>query len=204
MAERMKCLVCENGELVPQESRRTVEIDGASVEVPYRSHSCNECGTVQGAEGDLRFNARAMRKATKEQRKLLTGDEMRERRQRLCLTQEQAAQLFGGGPVAFSKYENDEVAQSEAMDRLVRLAAQYPWLVAALADHVGVTLPEEASWILETFGTTYKVEYLALAKARVRSFRTVFQGFAELGHASNDEQIYCPKMEARTALRRSA
>ena len=33
----------------------------------------------------------------------------------------QAARLLGGGPVAFSKYENDDVAQSESMDNLLRL-----------------------------------------------------------------------------------
>jgi HTH-type transcriptional regulator / antitoxin MqsA len=37
------------------------------------------------------------------------------------MTQGQAARLFGGGPVAFSKYENDDVAQSESMDNLLRL-----------------------------------------------------------------------------------
>lgn len=38
------------------------------------------------------------------------------------LTQEQAGALFGGGPVAFSKYENDDLIPDEAMANLLRLA----------------------------------------------------------------------------------
>ncbi|MGH8759320.1 MAG: type II TA system antitoxin MqsA family protein [Burkholderiales bacterium] len=52
---------------------------------------------------------------------LLTGAEITVLRQQYQLTQSQAARLFGGGPVAFSKYENDDVAQSEFMDNLLRL-----------------------------------------------------------------------------------
>jgi len=54
------------------------------------------------------------------------GAELRALRDRLGISQAQAARLFGGGPVAFSTYENDDLAQSEAMDRLIRLAADVP------------------------------------------------------------------------------
>ena len=52
---------------------------------------------------------------------LLTGAEICALRDKYKLTQAQAAKLFGGGPVAFSKYENDDVSQSESMDSLLRL-----------------------------------------------------------------------------------
>jgi HTH-type transcriptional regulator/antitoxin MqsA len=38
------------------------------------------------------------------------------------LTQEDAGELFGGGPVAFSKYENDDLVPDEGMINLLRLA----------------------------------------------------------------------------------
>ncbi|MBW6086689.1 hypothetical protein KZ779_20740 [Escherichia coli] len=34
--------------------------------------------------------------------------------------------IWWGGPKAFSKYESDDVIQSEAMDKLMRLAAEVP------------------------------------------------------------------------------
>jgi transcriptional regulator with XRE-family HTH domain len=49
------------------------------------------------------------------------GDNPISTREKYQLTQAQAAKLFGGGPVAFSKYENDNVAHSEAMGNLLRL-----------------------------------------------------------------------------------
>ena len=57
---------------------------------------------------------------------LLTGSQVRSIRKSLGLNQAEAARVFGGGPVAFSKYENDDVTQSEAMDKLLRLASRLP------------------------------------------------------------------------------
>ena len=59
----------------------------------------------------------------KKKQNLLSGDEIRAIRNGLGLTQKDAAQIFGGGANAFSKYENEEVVQSVAMDKLIRLTA---------------------------------------------------------------------------------
>jgi HTH-type transcriptional regulator/antitoxin MqsA len=50
------------------------------------------------------------------------------------MTQGQAAKLFGGGPVAFTKYENDDVMQSEAMDTLLRLVRRSQVAFKALVE----------------------------------------------------------------------
>lgn len=203
MSEKLNCAVCEVGKLIPSESLHTVEIDGVNVEVPHRSHACDSCGMVQGTEADVRFNARAMRSATKQHRKQLTGGEVRSIRQRLCLTQEQAARVFGGGPVAFSKYENDEITQSESMDRLIWLAGEYPWIVAALAARVGLELSQQASLVFERFRIVYEGSYLAHAKSIVKNTRVALEGFSALARASNDEQIFKPQL-AMTKLRDAA
>ena len=54
---------------------------------------------------------------------LLTGAQIKVIRNRLGLTQADAARLFGGGQNAFSKYERGEVIQSVAMDQLLRVLA---------------------------------------------------------------------------------
>jgi len=69
---------------------------------------------------------------------LLTGAEVRRPRRQLNLSQEEAARVFGGGPVAFSKYEADDVAQSAAMDKLLRLAADVPGAAARLFRQAGI------------------------------------------------------------------
>lgn len=204
MAATLKCPICEQGDLILNESRNSVEIDGKRVDVPFRAHSCAACGVVQGTDDDLRFNARAMRKSTKEVRGLLTGEQVRNLRQRLCLTQEQAAALFGGGPVAFSKYENDEISQSEAMDRLIWLAGENPWVVGELATRIGLTLSSDTSSLVQRSLFVYQEEYMSLANELVLNARVVFDGFSELQFASNDEKIYLPNHGARTELRKAA
>jgi HTH-type transcriptional regulator/antitoxin MqsA len=42
--------------------------------------------------------------------------------------------LFGGDPVAFSKYEADDVTQSDAMDKLLRVVSFVPAVFAYLTE----------------------------------------------------------------------
>lgn len=89
--------------------------------VPMYFRSCSHCGSdFAGAEESL-LNKRAMLAFRKRVDGLLSGTRVAEVRAKYRLTQAQAARLLGGGPVAFSKYENDDVAQSSAMDTLLRL-----------------------------------------------------------------------------------
>ncbi|MCW8354879.1 type II toxin-antitoxin system MqsA family antitoxin, partial [Marinomonas pontica] len=62
------------------------------------------------------------------------------------LSQEQAAKVFGGGPVAFSKYEKDDVMQSDSMDRLLRMAEAFPMMLEKLIQDAGVTSNKEPVW----------------------------------------------------------
>ena len=87
---------------------------------------CDACGSEQAGAAEARFNKRAMIAFKKRVQGLLTGNEVRELRKRWELSQEEAAKAFGGGPVAFSKYEADDVMQSDAMDKLLRLASDVP------------------------------------------------------------------------------
>jgi HTH-type transcriptional regulator/antitoxin MqsA len=71
---------------------------------------------------------------------LLTGAEVRALRKRLGLKQAEAAKVFGGGIVAFSKYESDDVTQSEAMDKLMRLVDRIPQVFNLLRDEAGLVV----------------------------------------------------------------
>jgi len=42
-------------------------------------------------------------------------------RKKLNLSQKEAGELFGGGPMAFSKYKRGEIIQSRSVDLLIRL-----------------------------------------------------------------------------------
>lgn len=97
------------------------EYKGHKVMLPLHYKLCDHClSDFAGAE-ESRRNRRILLAFRKQVDGLLTGTEITALRKQYGLTQAQAARLFGGGPVAFSKYENDDVAQSEAMDTLLRL-----------------------------------------------------------------------------------
>lgn len=137
-----RCPICGEGHLSEMTGSNPVEYGGRTSELPLLYSVCDVCGSEQAGAAQTRANKRAMIAFRKQVDGLLTGAEVRRLRERLGLSQTQAAQVFGGGPVAFSKYENDDVAQSDAMDRLLRVAAEVPGAFTCLAAHAGIELAD--------------------------------------------------------------
>ena len=67
---------------------------------------------------------------------LLSSDEIKEIRLHLKLSQAEASVVFGGGQNAFSKYERSEVTQSQAMDKLLRLACSSRYVYELSLIHI--------------------------------------------------------------------
>lgn len=132
------CPLCAEGHLHEQIGKNKLEYKGQTAELDLHYHLCNVCGGEQSDAAQLRQNKRAMMAFRKRVDGLLSGAEVRALRERMGISQAEAAKLFGGGPVAFSKYESDDVAQSEAMDKLLRLAAELPETLAFLKHRAGM------------------------------------------------------------------
>lgn len=132
------CSICGKGNLYPHLGTNSVEYKGQSAELEFQFSLCDACGSEQSDASQLRANKRAMVAFKKRVDNLLAGAEVRRLRVKLGLRQAVAAQVFGGGPVAFSKYESDDVAQSDAMDKLLRLASELPAAFELLARRAGV------------------------------------------------------------------
>lgn len=147
MSKSDVCPICGEGSLTPHVERITAEHRGVSREIESHYSVCDHCGSEQAGPRELRANKRAMIAFKKEVDGLLTGAQVRALRERLGISQTEAARIFGGGPVAFSKYESDDVSQSDAMDRLLRLADELPEAFAILASEAGVSpaKPESSS-----------------------------------------------------------
>ena len=121
MSTQEPCPLCGEGHVTEQVQQAETEYKGHKAMLPLHYKFCDHClSDFAGAE-ESRRNRRILLAFRKQVDGLLTGKEITALRQQYGLTQTQAARLFGGGPVAFSKYENDDVAQSEAMDTLLRL-----------------------------------------------------------------------------------
>jgi HTH-type transcriptional regulator / antitoxin MqsA len=138
-SDKVICAICGNGHLDSRVKKHVVEYRGAQHLLDVEYSICDGCGSEQAAGNQLRNNKRAMIRFKKTVDGLLTGKEVRAIRERLKLSQSEAARVFGGGPVAFSKYESDDVAQSEAMDKMIRLAGDLPSAFEYLAKQAGIT-----------------------------------------------------------------
>jgi HTH-type transcriptional regulator/antitoxin MqsA len=132
------CPICGEGKLHHKVSENPVEYKGQTTELDLHFSLCDACGSEQADAAQTRINKRLMIAFKKRVDGLLIGAEVRALRERLELSQAEAAQVFGGGPVAFSKYESDDVAQSEAMDKLLRLAAELPSAFGLLCRRAGM------------------------------------------------------------------
>lgn len=142
------CPICGEGALSPKVEIITAEYRGVSKEIKSLYSACDCCGSEQAGPEELRANKRAMVAFKKQVDGLLTGSEVRSLRESLGINQSEAAKIFGGGPVAFSKYESDDVSQSEAMDKLLRLANELPEAFAILASEAGISPARTAgSWV---------------------------------------------------------
>lgn len=132
MENKALCAICGEGHITEQVRAVETEYKGTKALLPMHYQLCDTCTSDYAGMAESKLNKRIVMAFRKQVDGLLTGEEITALRKQYKLTQAQAAQLFGGGPVAFSKYENDDVAQSEAMDtllRLVRRSADVFWLL---------------------------------------------------------------------------
>ena len=133
------CLICGEGHVTDHVDQVESEYKGHKALLPLHYQLCDTCHSDSAGARESKLNKRAVMAFRKSVDGLLTGAEICALRDKYKLTQGQAAKLFGGGPVAFSKYENDDVAQSESMDTLLRLVRRSEAAFWELVDEKGMT-----------------------------------------------------------------
>lgn len=138
MENKALCAICGEGHVTAQTRAVETEYKGTKALLPMHYQLCDTCTSDYAGMAESKLNKRIVMAFRKQVDGLLTGDEITALRKQYRLTQGQAAKLFGGGPVAFSKYENDDVAQSEAMDTLLRLVRRSPAAFWALVEEKGL------------------------------------------------------------------
>lgn len=133
------CPFCEEGELEERVEKNPVEYNGVARELDLYYSFCKACGSDLGDGSQITRNKRLMTAFKKEVDGLLTGAEVRKIREALGISQVEATKIFGGGPVAFSKYEADDITQSEGMDKLLRVAHAVPQAYFYLQELAGLS-----------------------------------------------------------------
>ncbi len=177
------CPVCGEGHVSTHSEMVESEYKGQKAMRSLVFKQCDACGSDFAGAAESKLNRRSLMAWRKQIDGLLTGEEITALRKQYQLTQEQAARLFGGGPVAFSKYENDDVSQSEAMDTLLRLVRRSQESFWALVDEKNMRAEFMQTKTVVQIATTSNVVALVRRSGDAsglrynpREFRHVAQG----------------------------
>lgn len=165
------CPICGEGHVTSQVEMVESEYKGQTRRLPSHYQLCDTCHSDFAGASEGRLNKRAIMAFRKSVDGLLTGAEILALRERYRLTQDQAARLFGGGPVAFSKYENDDVAQSEAMNSLLRLVRRSEAAFWELVEEKGMLAELAPARKSETVGKTIILTVPATNVVSMAGFR---------------------------------
>ena len=176
---------CGSQDVTQHSETESVRYRKGTVEATLAYCVCNACGRDFVPPELIRKNDEALRAAKRAYDGLLAPEEIHEARRALGLTQEEAAEVFGGGANAFSKYERGEVSQSAAMDRLIRLCVNHPELVNEIrsgfvelsmlkkVDVVGESILED--WHTESYPANDAVYFAGAQERHVPSLEAGYE-----------------------------
>ena len=169
------CDACCEGRLHPKSSNEAAENKDIQGQFVIHYSVCDVCNAEIIDAADSLRNKREWVRLKKRVDNIPLGAEIMEMRRKHNLTQPIAAAIFGGGPVAFSKYENDDLIPDEAMVSLLKLAIAFPNTVRRLAEIKKIMLPAQKA-------VQSDVHYMLPSKLNVLFFTSVPRG----GTTSND------------------
>jgi HTH-type transcriptional regulator / antitoxin MqsA len=123
-----QCPFCGCDRLKKKVVTENFEYKGKSFNYPnYIIYECLACNEEFVDKKSMKESGRAIRDFYRQVDGLLSAAEIiRIRKQRLCLTQDEASKILGGGAKSFARYENSEIIQSKALDNLLRLLDDDP------------------------------------------------------------------------------
>lgn len=127
-----KCKICGEGICVEKNEVENFTHNNITKPIVLKGYECNNCYSSFSTPAQAKANKRAVIAFRREADELLSASEVRLVRETLGITQVESSRYFGGGPIAFSKYESDDVAQSSSMDTLLRVAYAVPGVMAFL------------------------------------------------------------------------
>ena len=121
-----KCPFCEHGVMTRATVQETYTYKGQTLTLEQPGTWCDSCGEGILDRADLKTTEKQIRDFQASVDGLLPSNEIRRIRKKLHLTQKQAAQIFGGGPNAFSRYERGESSPVRSTSHLLRLLDHHP------------------------------------------------------------------------------
>lgn len=188
------CPLCGEGSVHETRFDEPFEYKGKTITISLHCKECDVCGSEFSDAATSKKNQRVINAAKKQIDKLLDSDSIARLRKKWNVTQVEAGRIFGGGPVAFSKYESDDVVQSEAMDKLLRVADAVPEARHWLLMHAGLT--SKKSGVDKNAG-----DYISLlGEALINLHSSVASSGAMYTIDGQDSDIVVPVIDPGTAI----
>lgn len=117
------CPLC-NSKLIKMSILTPYSYKNATITLNQPQDYCEICHEGFLSHEDIRATKKELADFKRKQDGMLSSDEIRNIRKKVGLTQEKAAEIFGGGVRAFHKYETGEVIQSKPLDIVLKLLKQ--------------------------------------------------------------------------------
>ena len=128
----MKCPICGEGELVEDTRDLPYTYKGESTSIPgVTGEFCLACGeAVLDATQSARVSAMMLEFNKQVNASIVDPAFIAGVRKKLALDQREAAEIFGGGVNAFSRYENGKTKPPLALVKLLKVLDRHPDLLA--------------------------------------------------------------------------
>jgi len=130
----MKCPICAKAELVQDTRDIPYNYKGETTTIPAVSGEfCLACGeAILGPAESTRSSALMLEFNKQVNASIVDPALIASIRKRLALDQREAAEIFGGGVNAFSRYENGKTKPPLALVKLLKVLDRHPDLLAEI------------------------------------------------------------------------
>jgi len=130
----MKCPICAAAELVHDTRDIVYTYKGEATTIPaVTGDFCPACGEiVLGAAESARTSALMLDFNKQVNASIVDPEFISSVRKKLALDQREAAEIFGGGVNAFSRYENGKTKPPLALIKLLKVLERHPDLLAEI------------------------------------------------------------------------
>ncbi len=166
-----KCAECGCSDFEIRIEADESQRNGQPYTVDVEHSVCRQCGDIVIFSEQIKRNDCVVRDAWRKIDGLLTAQEIVALRNKLGLTQQDAAKIFGGGPNAFSKYERSEVIQSVAMDKLMRAALAIPDMFIWLKQQAGLNVKKQPA---PDYDNVVPITHKIIADLQTKSHKPLF------------------------------
>jgi HTH-type transcriptional regulator/antitoxin MqsA len=131
-----KCSICGGGKLERKLALQTFTYKSKKLRYEQPGLYCSKCKEAILDNSDMEAVETILFDFRAKVDGYLTTGEIRRVRKKLSLTQKEAAEIFGGGHNAFSRYESGLVRPPKSTDSLLRLLDKRPELLSEIPSKI--------------------------------------------------------------------